>query len=46
MRDAITTFGELVAAVLVAIGFGMYAAPLGVIVGGVLLGVICWLAAR
>jgi uncharacterized membrane protein AbrB (regulator of aidB expression) len=46
MREAITTLGELVAALLVAIGFGMYALPLGVIVGGILLGVLCWLAAR
>lgn len=46
MRDVLTTIGELVGGLCVAIGFGLIAAPAGVIVGGVLLAIFSWLASR
>lgn len=46
MQQALTTFGELLGAFIVACGFWMIFAPLGVIIGGFLLAFFCYLAAR
>lgn len=45
LRDRLTTFGEIVACILIAVGFGLFSVALGVIVAGVLLGVVSYLAA-
>lgn len=46
MREVLTTIGELAGAALVALGAGMIATAAGVIVGGLLLIGVCWLASR
>lgn len=42
MKQALTTFGELVGGVLIALGFGMLLPALGFIVGGALIIGICF----
>ena len=46
MREVLTTIGELVGALVVAIGLGMLAPWLGVAVGGVLVAAFSWLASH
>ena len=45
MRDRMTTAGEVVGGLLVTIGAGLIALPAGLIVGGVLLVALSYLAA-
>ena len=45
MRDRMTTAGEVVGGLLVAIGAGLIALPAGLIVGGILLVALSYLAA-
>lgn len=46
MRQTYTTLGELCAGLLITYGVAQIYAPAGLIVGGVLLALFCWLADR
>lgn len=46
MRDAATTAGEVLGLGVVAVGFGLMWAPLGVVAAGVALVSVCVLAGR
>lgn len=44
MREVLTTIGELVGAALVAIGFGMLAPWIGVVIAGAFIIGLCFVA--
>lgn len=43
MRKRLTDLGEIAGAGMVAVGFGLWSVPAGLVAGGVSLIVACWL---